>query len=199
MINPETLVVDNGELGGFLSYLQHVDKVAFSKAIGNFGIKAEEWDRGFGNGSSLYSSQRKFTGWFKYLANDSTWCNIPKTVEDVNYFKNWHWFFRFSFAGKTIEGFRRRMYDMTRIRIRDIAQCPWPTTVDTPWQNYLSVTIGDVFNSEQTIALLTRMHVFAPSWVIGTNITRNIPHLTLQKARYSTAGQLLNWNTAPNT
>jgi hypothetical protein len=137
-------IVEEGELGGYLSYLQNFDLEAFNRSIGFFGIKAEDWNSGFGNGSNIYQSQRKFTGWIKSIGDDFTWKDYPKIVDDVNYFKTWHWFHRFSFAGRTIDGYRRRMYDMTRIRIRDIKTCPWPVNVNVPWPSSLNVTIGDV-------------------------------------------------------
>lgn len=191
--------VDSGELGGYLSYLQNYDKRAFIKALGFFGIKADDWNGGFGNGSKLYQTQRKFTGWIKIIGDDYLWTEYPKTTDDLNYFKTWHWFYRFSFAGRTIEGYRKRMYDMTRIRIRDIITCPWPVNTNTPWPANLTVTIGDVFNSEQTIAMLTRMHVFSPATIVGNSTSKNISHLTLQKAMSSTTGLTLNWNSNPNT
>jgi hypothetical protein len=43
------------------------------------------------------------------------------------------------------------------------------------------------------------MHVFSPATIVGSSAAINIPHLTLQKAINSSAGQALCWNSNPST
>ena len=48
------------------------------------------------------------------------------------------------------------MWDLARARIRALLTVPWPDR---------AFTIGDVFTSEQSVAMLERIHVFNPFWI----------------------------------
>jgi len=170
--------VENGELCAFLAYLRHSDTTAFREAMEFFGGTTEKpWNV---NGSRLFdSSQRKYTGWLSLQNRDSTYTPIQKESEDeANYFKTWHWFYRFVMAGRTIDGFKRRMWDMARIRLRDIMSTPFrqqagfPQIVNAQGQGR-GVTIGDVYTSERAIALTLRWHIRSPASVASGGLVGN--------------------------
>jgi hypothetical protein len=65
------------------------------------------------------------------------------------------------------------MWDMARIRLRDIRATPWgagpPAVPDVPAPGGTTrpATIGDVFTSEQALALIMRWHVWRPADMIN--------------------------------
>ena len=57
---------------------------------------------------------------------------LSLSENEGNYFKTWHWFYRFVMAGRTVAGYRQRMWHMARIRLRDIMQTPWSAAAGVP-------------------------------------------------------------------
>ena len=50
--------------------------------------------------------------------------------ETAEWFRQWHWCFRFAMTARTNEAYRRRMWDYARLRVRDLLATPWhPRTV----------------------------------------------------------------------
>jgi|GEM_PF-734735 len=163
-----------GELCGFLAYLRHVDAAAFEQALGRFGVRVNElWTDAAGtpNGGPLWKSgQRKYAGWVELQGENNAYTRLPLTEDEGNYFKSWPWFYRFVMAGRTVEGFRRRMWHMARIRLRDIARTPWPVAANVPdvpatGGGTQAATIGDVYASERAMAMLLRWHIRFPGHV----------------------------------
>ena len=86
-------------------------------------------------------------------------------IDRAEWFRQWHWCFRFSTAARTIPEFRRRMWDFARLRLRDLLATPWVPrlmTVD-PATGPRPATVGDLFTSERAAGILLRWHVNAPS------------------------------------
>ncbi|MFY2560797.1 peptidoglycan-binding protein [Corallococcus terminator] len=189
-----------GELCGFLSYLRSSNQVAFEEAIEFFGLRIDEdWNAGAGNGATLYSSSgKKYAGWPAQQLDDETWARMAQTEAAGNYYKTYHWYYRFQMAGRTIEGFQRAMWNAARIRLRDIRNTPWGTGVADvgTGANARAPTIGDVATSEKLMGILLRWHIFRPGHVAGQNSAgqrlRNA--FTAAKAANAT----LNWTQAPN-
>lgn len=166
--------IDDGELCGYLSYLEEFDKAAFDTAFGIWGIAPrEKWKSGgVPNGQALFDrSQRKYVSWLLQQGPDGTFQPVPKTLERVDFFQSWHWFYRFEMAARTIVGFRRRMWHMARVRVRDILETPWRASARVPDVQEPSGTrrakLGDVYTSERAVALLLRWHIRFPSHVVS--------------------------------
>jgi RHS repeat-associated protein len=207
-------IVDNpmseGELCGFLAYLRHADPAAFEQAIGRFGARIDEsWVAASGpatgqpNGQHLFSSsQRKYAGWVALQQEDGSYARMALTEAAGNYFKTWHWFYRFVMAGRTIDGFRRRMWHMARIRLRDIRATPWPASAHVPdvpddSGGTRPAMIGDVYASERAMALLLRWHIRFPGHVIsgghaGTRLVNALGHAAIPAG----AGDPSTWTDA---
>lgn len=85
----------------------------------------------------------------------------------AEWFRQWHWCYRFAMAARTDDGYRGGMWDFTRLRLADILSAPWPnlTTADTSGKQ-VPATVGDVFTSELAVALLVRWHVNSPGTVL---------------------------------
>jgi peptidoglycan hydrolase-like protein with peptidoglycan-binding domain len=204
--------VERGELCGYLSYLRSADEDAFDDAMEFFGVRAhQDWGT---NGSAIYnSSQRKYAGSLALQQADETWAQMGLVQENYNMMRSWHWFYRFVMAGRTLEGFRRRVWHLARARIRDIRRSQWngtntpdaQTVADIPIapaqrgspQQTRPATIGDVFTSERCMALLLRWHVKRPNDIVSQGRAGARVRDALQRAR--TAQRTLSWNTSPTT
>ncbi|HAX77079.1 MAG TPA: hypothetical protein DCY88_14890 [Cyanobacteria bacterium UBA11372] len=162
-----------GELGAFFAYLKYNNLGAFEKAIAFFGIQIDkDWFEGAGNanGESLFSpSTRTYNGLplqkREELSEKINKIDKVKT-RNIDYLKSWHWFYRFAMASRTIEGFRRCMWDMARIRLRDILSTPWSEEKD-PHIGERRTRIRDIYTSEKAVALLLRWHIWAPACVVN--------------------------------
>lgn len=210
--------VDNGELCGYLSYLNYIDSQSFRRAIENFGVRiVDSWNRidtntgkEVGDGRNLFDdNQRKYASRVALQQDNGNYQPLTTNENEWNYFKSWHWFYRFQMAGRTIDGFKRRMWDMARIRIRDIRKAAFPAAAGVPNvpdpkpgqpNNTRTATIGDVFTSEKAICMILQWHVYLPegsdfgvldngdagSRIIGAFTNANIP---------AAAGDSTNWTT----
>jgi hypothetical protein len=193
-----------GELCGYLAYLRHIDPVAFRRAMEFFGARIDEsWVSAAGpaDGADLFSAgQRKYTGWVALQQANGTFARLAQTEADGNYFKSWHWHYRFVMAGRTIQGYRERMWDMARVRLRDIRNVPWGAGVaqvgaGTPAAR--AATIGDVLTSERATAMLLRWHIRFPGHVVTAGGPGAQLRDALARARAADPG--LAWAADPST
>ncbi|MEN0061382.1 MAG: hypothetical protein AAGA48_04480 [Myxococcota bacterium] len=209
-----------GELGGFLAYLKQFAPDTFADACQFFGLDVEfSWinrDDGLVTGRDLFSPEhRKYVNWVTlsqedwsnrpiYGGNYGTAANSTRTYNNVVtaenregahfYFRTYHWVYRFQMAARTMPLFNQQMWDMARIRLRDLLSTPWgvPSVgdeqIESTGDNLIpgnpptnsgklnrttgaerDITIGDVFTSERAVALLFRIHVNQPSLIIDYN------------------------------
>jgi hypothetical protein len=176
--------ISAGELGSFLSYLKNKSEASFEKVIGQFGVQAiDRWDTAPGNGAKLFNkSLRTYTTWLQ-LQTETGLAPLPKTWREASWFKTWHWFYRFAMAGRTqfadgtaapktnslLAGYRLAMWDMARIRLRNILTAEWPKINDKTLRyepEDRNARIGDVFTSELATALLLRWHINVPGTLL---------------------------------
>lgn len=172
---------DNGELPAFLAYFLAQEPDAYGDMFGRFGLYPSDLWTGASAGPLWNAGQRKYAGWIR-LHNDSTvpvqagnnlaqLTSLDRALDEASYLKTWHWFFRYVMAGRTNEPFRNCMWDMVRIRIRDIRQHQIAFLVGNVQFN---TTIGAVFTSEKAAALLLRWHVYRPAHVTGNRVINAI-------------------------
>jgi subtilisin family serine protease len=192
-----------GELCGYLSYLRNADPAAFAQAIEFFGVQNDKaWDAaGAANGRALFDKgSRKYTGWVALQQEDGSFVRMPLTEEDGNYFKTWHWFYRLVMAGRTVEGFRHRMWHMARVRIRDIRETPWGPGVELVPDGHggtRAPTIGDIYTSERALGMLLRWHIRFPAHIVRDGRAGNqLRHAYSRAAIPSTAGNPSAWTDA---
>lgn len=185
-----------GELVGFIAYLKNKNNEAFNKAFGNFGLyPIHDW-----GSSSLYSDEVKtYSGWVK-LTNDTfvkgqdahadtEFDELAKTKEEAHYLKTWHWFYRMSMSGRTLQDYKTAMWSMAKVRVADILKKEVTFHVGATTVNS---TLGKVFTSEKSVAILLRWHVFRPSHVVHDDFEKITP--VIQQAINGTAG--VNWSGA---
>jgi RHS repeat-associated protein len=168
--------VEEGELCGYLAYLRSADPDAFRRVFEFFGARVDEdWvnPAGVANGERLFAKgSRKYAGWVALQQEDGSFARMPQTEADGDWFKSWHWFYRFVMAGRTVEGFRRRMWHLARVRLRDIRATPWGTGAGVPdvpdgQGGVRPATVGDVYTSERAMGMLQRWHIRFPAHVVA--------------------------------
>ena len=149
--------VSEGELCGYLAYLKHAEPEAFHDAFGFFGLDIDEqWSDAASRatGAALYRpGQRKYAGWVALQGEDGAFHRLPEREGDGNYFKTWHWFYRFVMAGRRNPGYQRGMWDMARVRLRDLMGLAWGDGARR---------LGDLFTSEKALAMILRWHIRFP-------------------------------------
>lgn len=166
--------VDDGELWGFLSYLKEADPDAFAQAVGRFGVDVDKpWDV---DGHALFLNDRKYATRPTAPLESGLPLQIQQVVAEFDMFRSWHWFYRFVMAGRTVDGFRRRMWHMARLRIRDLLATPWDAPAAAPTVPNVAdpaapggtrrARIGDVLTSERTVAFAYRWHILSPGGMV---------------------------------
>ena len=185
--------VSEGELCGYLAYLAEIDPAAFQQTMQHFGVRIDKsWrdSNGVANGAALFNrSQRKYTAWLAMQQENGNFDRLIENEAEANYFKSWHWFYRFVMAGRTIPGYRQGMWDMARIRLRDLLMLPWSSSSDT-------LTLADIFTSEKALAMLLRWHIRFPGHVAVSGRAGRRLQAVLQDAQQQ-ASQL-NWDNPAN-
>ncbi len=184
----------DGELCGFLAYLRHADPDAFESALGFFGVRPDrDWvdSSGRPTGARLFlRSQVKYAGWLEAQQEDGGFAGVEKAEVAGDLFKTWHWFYRFVMAGRAVEGYRRAMWDMARIRLRDLRSVPWGSgvaSVQTGTGPRLP-RLGDIFTSERAMGILLRWHVRFPADVVKGGKAGSKMRGALQRARSAREG-----------
>ena len=159
-----------GELVGFIAYLKNQNIDAFNKVFGGFGLYPKyDW-----GDSRLYNEDtRTYAGWVR-LANDthipsqqthadSEFNDLLKSKEEAHYLKTWHWFYRMSMAGRTIPSYRAAMWSMAKTRLKEILSREVSFQVGGTTVNS---TLGKIYTSEKSVAILLRWHVYRPAHVV---------------------------------
>ena len=162
---------EGGELGGFLSYAAHAYPDAFHDAWGVFGLRA---DRSWGtDGRTLFSTNsRRYMCRIALSQTSDTHATVPLDADDMNLLRTWHWMYRHTMAARTITDIRRAMWDMARVRIRDLLATPWGQDlyVSGPGNERVPATIGDVFTSECAVAMIVRWHIRYPAHIVSQGV-----------------------------
>lgn len=197
---------DNGELPGFLAYVLHSNRASYLTAYGNFGLYPSSAWVGNNAGPLWNQGQRKYVGWIRNHI-DSTdpataATNIPQLAEvdratiEANYYKTWHWFFRWVMAGRTIPAVQQAMWGMVRMRLRDVLGIP----VNVQSGNiHVTGTLGTVFTSEKAAAILLRWHIFRPGHVTGTSVRNSIRSAIQNNPTVAWTLPLAQWTNAHET
>lgn len=163
-----------GELGGLLAFISHSVPATFRTAVEFFGAKPEKtWP-------NTHNLQAKRTSKLQIVRQPGyTFENLPNTQAEENYFKTWHWFYRFVMAIRVFDDWKRAAYDFARVRVQDLRATrmtdrPAGNTAVIPQDNGgNNVTIGQVFTSEMAMGLLLRWQVYRPGHVAAGGANPN--------------------------
>ena len=201
--------VGSGELPGYFSFLRHVNVDCYRSTLSRFGFNVRElWSdttTRVANGANLFDiEQRKYVGWlqrhganaqrvFRQDVSDMVWQDLPINEIEWDYYKSWMWYYRFVMAGRCSDEYRRQMWAMARIRLRDLLTTTW---VDIPsgsnWDD--STILGEIFTSEQTVAILLRWHIRYPSQLCRITTGPAMQNIFEQAQQ---TGEDLSWTDPP--
>lgn len=181
-----------GELPAFLAYLRHRDPVGFERGFGRFGLGTHHpWSSvaGSADGRDLHVPDvRLFTTAPTEHGEDGTGVVPPIGLAKRRNLRYWHWYYRFVMAGRTIDGYHRAMWDMARMRLRDLLSVEWPAHTGGDPFPFVGATapgrratLGETFRSERTVAMLLRWHTKRPAHVAKTQTDQEDTVLELQE------------------
>ena len=180
-----------GELEAFLAYLKITRPDTFMTACGRFGLQpTDAWYPKTGAKTPLVNrDQRKFeSSMQEYFWNGtaSSLREIPHDLHRFNMLRSWHWFYRFQVAIRVLTELPQAMWDMARFRIRDVLAVQVPVSLGIPPnQEGKPLVLGDLFQSEELVALLLEWHIWKPGTLLHAG---GVPSASLIQA-IKTAGE----------
>ena len=152
-----------GELPAFLAYWAATeDKDSKTKLTQPFGVEPKPaWTNG--KPPSKPGGACSYTGRLHWLSGplDGTAQYGPiSKIEDLNWIRTTHWFWRFLALARNVKSFRQRQWHMTRIRLRDILAYEIDPA-DRPGKEAAQnkVAVSKLITSEAGVALLLRCHI----------------------------------------
>jgi hypothetical protein len=158
---------NGGELGGFLAYLRAAYPDAYERGWGFFGVRpVRDWGA---DGAALFSSStHRYSCRLALQGAGGVYETVPLDAARMNYFRTWHMFYRHLMAVRTSPDVRRAMWDMARMRIRDVlaTPCGGGFHVTLPGGGQRPATIGDICTSERLVAAIVRWHIRYPAHMI---------------------------------
>jgi hypothetical protein len=98
--------------------------------------------------------------------------NLPNNQADRDYFKTWHWYYRFVMANRIFDAWKLIAYDFARRRIQDIRAVEMTNrpagNPAVPPQDAAgaAANVGAVYTSELANGLLLRWHVYRPAHLV---------------------------------
>ena len=194
----------DAELPPYFAYLKGLgsgpELGAYNAAFGNYGCGVtKEWPKGTTGPSApaWEPKQRKYTAWVTFESESGTPVEAPRAGNDsAEWFRQWHWCYRFVMAARTLPVFRQRMWDYARIRLRDLLQTPWqPELAVQDHAGTRPATIGDLFTCERSVAMLLRWHVNHPSQLLPITQTSRLS-LAFNAAGAAEWGDVNQWTDA---
>jgi hypothetical protein len=152
--------VAKGELGAFFAYVKSQAPAVFDALLGSRGVAVvENW----GDASVYNTSQSKYEAQFSLQGDGGAFAPVTAGT-DADFLRNWTWFYRFEMGFRTIEQLRLLWWPYARQRLADILSTPWP---DPAPGGGTTVTIGSIFRSELSAAVILRWHVLAPGNIVS--------------------------------
>lgn len=177
-------------------FMQH-DPAAFEHAFGTFGLSIVKEEPDPPSGPNR--SHDRFG-----LQNEAGGHDRADKEGEREYFRTWHWVYRFAMACRTVSSFQQAMWEYAKTRFDDFRRIRWHHTFG-PTSSPTTPTIGEVYTSEMVMAILLRWHVNLPSTVIGSRkedkkrIRQPGRHLRNAFESAKAAAPSLNWTAAPAT
>ncbi|SFB27618.1 hypothetical protein SAMN05216248_1046 [Pseudomonas simiae] len=152
-----------GELPAFIAYWAATEtNDSNAKLIQPFGVVPKPtWTNG--KPPSKPGGACSYTGRLHWMSGpiDGAAEDGPiSKVEDLNWIRTTHWFWRFLALARNVKSFRQRQWHMTRIRLRDILAYEIDPS-DRPIKDAGSntVAVSKLITSEVGVALLLRCHI----------------------------------------
>jgi hypothetical protein len=192
-------VAGAGELAPYLAYWAGRE-VADSKAklLDPFGVTVRpQWPAGkAGPKKPSWPSTRNYVGRLDWapMDNDATDPG-KKRLAEIEWTRTTHWFWRWLAISRYVTTFRRRQWDLGRVRLRDVLAFeidPMDRPGKPPGAN--KVRLEKMFTSEVAVAILVRCHVRWSGFLSQT--TFRGPSLRLALALAGLPSDVSKWKDA---
>jgi hypothetical protein len=195
------------ELPAFLSYLSFTVPDDYAAAFARYGIGVKDaWPT---DGSDPVSDSNPL-----YVKSARKWATFPQQIglqtaagtisaaqtsvtsgDDADYFRTWHWIYRWVMACRMFADIWPRCWDLCRFRIEALLAAPIKGVAGLPD----GTTLGQVYTSEYAVTAIVRAHVNAPAAVIaagGASKTIKNSLTSAMTADPSLADNLAGWSSA---
>ena len=188
-----------GEVAPYLAYWAGRETVdAKTKFFDPFGVSVKPaWPAGqAGPKKPSWSSTRNYVGRMDWAPLDNTPKDPgKKKLEELEWLHTTHWFWRFLALSRYVESFRRRQWDLGRVRLRDILGFEIDP-MDRPGKpvGTNTVRLDKMFTSETAVALLVRCHVRWSTFLSQTKFRH--PSLRLALALANLPSDVSKWKDA---
>jgi len=154
----------------------------YQRAFGFFGMDVRK----------PASGKAEFT---VHLQDDSGGYQPVTNTPEIDYIRNWHWFYRYVMIGRKVESYRRSMWARAIERIRLIRSAAFKESDVPAVGTGTPATIGHVFTSELAIGYLLRLHVNLPASVQRARGAADGIVDAVKEAKRSRSN--LNWSLPP--
>lgn len=151
-----------GELCALFALLRERHPEAFEAVMGRFGVQpTARW----GDEGMYDPKTRTHTASLSMRRADGLWSVITSSAknDEKQWFRGWSWYYRLQMACRTSDALRRTMWELGRIRLRDLLSAPWPGR---------GLSLGELFTSERLVAMLLRWHVNLPATLVNADGVR---------------------------
>jgi hypothetical protein len=179
-----------GELAPYLAYWAGREPVdSNAKLFDPFGIMVKPaWPAGkAGPKLPSWASSRNYVGRLDWAPLDSktepTANPGKKYFSDLEWLRTTHWFWRWLALSRHVQSFRRRQWDLGRVRVRDVLafEIDPSDRVGKP-VGAKKVRLDQMFTSEVAVAILVRCHVRFSNFLSQNNFRRPSLRLALALA-----------------
>jgi hypothetical protein len=154
------------ELGAFFSYASSRSPDDAKALFSSFGLgPTDRWDKAL-----FDANQRVYRAGLGYIAGDGTY-QSPTSLSERDWVRTWPSFCRIQNAFRTQPVIRNAIWPFARQRIIDLLKTRWASDAGPPGAH----TLGDVFQSEASVALLLRWHVYTPGRVVSGGVSSVVP------------------------
>jgi hypothetical protein len=181
-----------GELEAFFAYLRQAHPTVLPVIVGDSGVEPlETW---LAKGM-LNDGQRKFNTQFAHQRLVDTTVKrapVPMEKERLNFFRSWHWFYRFVMATRINPLLQRAMWDMARFRLRDIGEAPAGLGIKR--KDGSAAKLKHVFTSEQSTTILTAWHVLSPSTLFSGGKPTSLLESVIKSAKVDLSRPADEWS-----
>jgi hypothetical protein len=195
------------EMPAFLSYLACTLPDEYGAAFARYGISVKQpWPT---DGSAPVSQSNPL-----YVPSARKWATLPQQLglqtaagtvsaaqtdvtsgDDADYFRSWHWIYRWVMACRMYPDIWLKCWDLCRWRIQALLAAPIAGVAGLPG----GTTLGQVYTSEYAVTAIVRAHVNAPAAVIaaaGASKTVTNSLTSAISADSSLANNRANWSNA---
>lgn len=175
---------DNGVISnGIFHFIIHNGRGELAGRLDDWAnTSASEYERSFpALGVTVRPQAAGEVAWFRLQDESGGYVPITtlseseqqRPVPAMDYFRSWHWFYRFAMMSRSYESYRRRQWQGAIDRLTRIRETPFRDTAivaEQPTQGGRRLAvIGDAFTSELVTAYLLRWHVNVQTPIVGSN------------------------------